>query len=103
MVEGRLRASPPQGAYRRGPAPTSAGDGDSAERAQASPYSPVTGASPPAPHASCTQVDVMLTAGGVGPTLDDVTMEGIACALGRPLEPNPELVARLKVCRDVVV
>ena len=30
--------------------------------------------------------EVVLTAGGLGPTCDDVTMAGIADALGRPLE-----------------
>jgi molybdenum cofactor synthesis domain-containing protein len=35
--------------------------------------------------------DIVLTSGGVGPTHDDVTMEGIARALGRKLTTNPEL------------
>lgn len=30
--------------------------------------------------------EVVLTAGGIGPTCDDVTMAGIADALGKPLE-----------------
>ncbi len=30
--------------------------------------------------------EVVLTAGGLGPTCDDVTMAGIADALGKPLE-----------------
>ena len=30
-------------------------------------------------------VDVVLSAGGIGPTLDDVTMEGISAALDMPL------------------
>lgn len=30
-------------------------------------------------------VDVVLTVGGIGPTLDDVTVEGIAVALGTSL------------------
>lgn len=29
--------------------------------------------------------DVVITTGGVGPTLDDVTMQGVADALGHPL------------------
>jgi FAD synthetase len=32
-----------------------------------------------------SRVDVVLTCGGIGPTLDDVTVEGVAMALGRPL------------------
>ncbi len=31
------------------------------------------------------EADVVLTCGGIGPTLDDVTVEGVAMALGRPL------------------
>ena len=33
----------------------------------------------------------MLTSGGVGPTHDDVTMDGIAAAFGRKLAMHPEL------------
>lgn len=29
--------------------------------------------------------EIVITAGGVGPTLDDVTLAGIAGALGKPL------------------
>ncbi|XP_041099020.1 FAD synthase [Polyodon spathula] len=36
----------------------------------------------------------LLTAGGIGPTHDDVTFEGVALAFREPLRPNPEL-ARL--------
>jgi molybdopterin-biosynthesis enzyme MoeA-like protein len=32
--------------------------------------------------------DFLLTTGGLGPTFDDMTLEGIAYALGRPLELN---------------
>mgnify|MGYP006277127167 CR=1 FL=1 len=32
----------------------------------------------------------LLTTGGLGSTLDDVTLEAVAGALGRPLEPNDE-------------
>ncbi len=35
--------------------------------------------------------DVVLTSGGVGPTHDDLTMEGVAAAFGRKLVTHPEL------------
>lgn len=35
--------------------------------------------------------DVLVVTGGLGPTSDDVTREGVALALGRPLERRPEL------------
>ncbi len=31
------------------------------------------------------ELEVVITSGGVGPTLDDVTMEGVAQAMGKPL------------------
>jgi len=40
--------------------------------------------------------DHVFTSGGVGPTHDDVTMEGIAWGFGVPLVKHPELVARLR-------
>ncbi|KAK9846826.1 hypothetical protein WJX84_007716 [Apatococcus fuscideae] len=40
--------------------------------------------------------EVVLTAGGLGPTHDDVTMAGIADALGKPLERHPTLEQRLQ-------
>lgn len=41
--------------------------------------------------ACARRFDVVLTSGGVGPTHDDVTMEGVAAALGRKLVVHPEL------------
>lgn len=38
----------------------------------------------------------IFSSGGVGPTHDDCTMEGIALGLGRPLQEHPELAARLR-------
>lgn len=38
----------------------------------------------------------LFTSGGVGPTHDDRTMEGIAQGLDRPLQRNPELQKRLE-------
>ncbi|HET9490344.1 MAG TPA: molybdopterin-binding protein [Methylomirabilota bacterium] len=40
--------------------------------------------------------DIVFTSGGVGPTHDDVTMEGVARALGVPVVRHPELVALLR-------
>ncbi|KXZ50142.1 hypothetical protein GPECTOR_17g778 [Gonium pectorale] len=40
-------------------------------------------------------VEVVITAGGIGPTLDDVTMQGVALAVGQPLVRLPDLVSRL--------
>lgn len=37
------------------------------------------------------RAQVVLTSGGLGPTVDDATRTGIALALGRPLEFHPEL------------
>lgn len=46
--------------------------------------------------ARCSAVhDFVVTTGGVGPTHDDRTMEGMALAFGLPLEPRDELVALL--------
>lgn len=39
----------------------------------------------------------VITSGGIGPTHDDVTFEGVARAFGEHIFPHPELVA---VCKD---
>src|SRR5438034_5239594 len=40
--------------------------------------------------------DLVFTSGGVGPTHDDVTIEGVARAMGVPVMRHPELVALLQ-------
>lgn len=40
--------------------------------------------------------DVVITAGGIGPTPDDVTMKGVADAFGRTLSRNVELEEKLR-------
>lgn len=40
--------------------------------------------------------DIVITAGGLGPTPDDVTMHGIAEAFGRQLARHPELERRIR-------
>ena len=42
------------------------------------------------------QFDLTFSCGGIGPTHDDVTMEGIAQGLGKPLIQDPELLKILK-------
>ena len=40
--------------------------------------------------------DVVFTSGGVGPTHDDITMEGIARALGRRVVSHPDIESKLR-------
>jgi molybdenum cofactor synthesis domain-containing protein len=46
--------------------------------------------------AASARYDVVFTSGGVGPTHDDVTLEGVADGFGVPLESHPHLVALLR-------
>lgn len=39
-----------------------------------------------------SRVDVIITTGGLGPTVDDMTRQGVANAVGRPLEFRQELL-----------
>lgn len=41
-------------------------------------------------HTALERADVVITSGGLGPTLDDLTREAIAAAVGEPLEPDAE-------------
>lgn len=41
---------------------------------------------------SLNRVDVVITSGGLGPTVDDVTREGIALATQQPLEFRPDML-----------
>jgi len=42
------------------------------------------------------EIDRILVCGGIGPTPDDRTHQGVALGLGRPLEENPEALAHLQ-------
>jgi molybdenum cofactor synthesis domain-containing protein len=42
-----------------------------------------------------SRVDVAITSGGLGPTVDDVTREAVARATGRPLEFRQELLDQI--------
>lgn len=42
------------------------------------------------------QFDIVFTSGGVGPTHDDITIEGVARALGRRVLIHPELETRIR-------
>lgn len=40
-----------------------------------------------------SRFDLVITTGGIGPTHDDITLDAVARAVGRPLVVHPELVA----------
>lgn len=42
-----------------------------------------------------SRADLLICTGGLGPTVDDVTRDGVALALGRPLEFQPELLVQI--------
>ena len=47
-------------------------------------------------HQALGRVDVVVTTGGLGPTSDDLTREGVAEALGLPLVENEALVQSIR-------
>lgn len=52
--------------------------------------------------AALTRVDVVIVTGGLGPTVDDVTREGIVRATGRPLVFREDLLAQVKARFDAL-
>jgi nicotinamide-nucleotide amidase len=52
--------------------------------------------------AALARVDVVIINGGLGPTVDDVTREGIARATGRPLVFREDLLAQVKARFDAL-
>lgn len=49
------------------------------------------------------EFDAVIVTGGVGPTHDDVTMDGVAAAFGREMVPNADAEAWIAECGDYAV